>query len=634
MRIAIALLSLLLALPAAAQTVINGSREVRGDLTVDGNIDWGTVETFGGGDTTPDVSGGVYWNTNSGVLTITDFDGTPSDGDILIVHSKAAITYDCTSSGLDCGSTDGVTADGDVTFWQYDGTNWDLVAFKDQSIDMWSAGGGSGDVTDVFDCASGDCATVVVESGDTLTVDPGGEIEGSQTVLSFNNDSGATLYACTAVYISGFDIPSDLPEADIADADAAAMPAVGLIESDVANGANGKIITGGLHDAWDTVTGEGWSVGDSLYVNDSGTSADDDCGNTLTNVRPANVGDGIQAVGRVGRVHATTGSIAVFGAGRTNDVPNLESAKIWVGSATNVATAVDMSVDATIAANGAVTVVDDSHNHVIANVDSMTSAALAGQISNETGTGVAVFSISPTIDNVLFVDDTGTLRLGEPDIAGTEYIEFVAPATIASNRTCTLVDGAAMIPDSCVGDGVDGGGGGTPPVKEYYWTAASLLPLEHAADSVAPLLKEEGTNVDLLVRAFDDTTDECVGGTLAAPSDITTTGSDTVTFRIRWYSGTATTGDAMFDIRWHEVGDNESWDGALTTEEAGAVTTAGTVDLITLDTWTETITNLGCAANDVIEFELCRDANSTGTGTDDLVGDAYVIDFAVEIIRE
>jgi hypothetical protein len=90
----------------------------------------------------------------------------------------------------------------------------------------------------------------------------------------------------------------------------------------------------------------------------------------------------------------------------------------------------------------------------------------------------------------------------------------------------------------------------------------------------------------------------------------------------------------MFDFRWHEVGDNEAWDGALTTEEAGAVTTAGTVDLITLDTWTEAVTTLGWAANDVIEFLLCRDADSTGTGTDNLVGDASVIDFAVEMVRE
>jgi hypothetical protein len=206
-------------------------------------------------------------------------------------------------------------------------------------------------------------------------------------------------------------------------------------------------------------------------------------------------------------------------------------------------------------------------------------------------------------------------------------------AATGEGEVCWDTDGDTLY----VGDGAAaaavGGGSDTNSVKEVYWTAAALLAAE-PGDSIAPIVKDEGTNFDLLVRAFDDTTDECVGGTFAVPSDVTVTGGDNATFRIRWYSATATTGDAMFDFRWHEVGDNESWDGALTTEEAGAVTTAGTVDLITLDTWTETMTNLGWVANDVIEFLLCRDADSTGTGTDDLVGDAYVIDFAVEMLRD
>ena len=144
------------------------------------------------------------------------------------------------------------------------------------------------------------------------------------------------------------------------------------------------------------------------------------------------------------------------------------------------------------------------------------------------------------------------------------------------------------------------------------------------------LVHEEGTNIDMDVLAFDDTADECAGGTFTVPSDM---GTGSATFRIRWYSAAATTGDAMFDFRWGEVGDNESWDGTLTTEPAGAITTAGTADLITLDTWTETLGTLGWVANDVVEFLLCRDADSTGTGTDDLSGDALVIDFSIEIPR-
>lgn len=52
------------------------------------------------------------------------------------------------------------------------------------------------------------------------------------------------------------------------------------------------------------------------------------------------------------------------------------------------------------------------------------------------------------------------LRLLEDTDNGTNYIEFIAPASIGTNRQCQLVDGGAPIPDSCVGDGVDDGAGG------------------------------------------------------------------------------------------------------------------------------------------------------------------------------
>ncbi len=164
MRLAISLIILALTVsPLAAETVINGSRNIRGHLTTDGKIDIGTVETFADLDATPDVSTGIYWNTFTNALTITDFDGSPPDGQLLYVNSQAAITFDCTSSGLDCGSTDIVTAAGDSTIWLYDGTNWDLLAFKDQSTDMGSGGGGGHG--DGANCAAGEIALGVDGSG-------------------------------------------------------------------------------------------------------------------------------------------------------------------------------------------------------------------------------------------------------------------------------------------------------------------------------------------------------------------------------------------------------------------------------------------------------------------------------------
>jgi hypothetical protein len=52
------------------------------------------------------------------------------------VISTAAVTFDVTSTTLKGGSTDIVTASGDVTNWVYDGTNWYLINFMDVSADL------------------------------------------------------------------------------------------------------------------------------------------------------------------------------------------------------------------------------------------------------------------------------------------------------------------------------------------------------------------------------------------------------------------------------------------------------------------------------------------------------------------
>jgi hypothetical protein len=94
------------------------------------------------------------------------------------------------------------------------------------------------------------------------------------------------------------------------------------------------------------------------------------------------VGDGIQKIGVVIRDHGTLGKLAIIGAGRSNDVPNLEDGKFWLGNGTNVATPVAMSSDGTMDNLGALTLADaiarDSELHAEAHTvasHSDTSAA-------------------------------------------------------------------------------------------------------------------------------------------------------------------------------------------------------------------------------------------------------------------
>jgi hypothetical protein len=245
------------------------------------------------------------------------------------------------------------------------------------------------------------------------------------------------------------------------------------------------------------------------------------------------------------------------------------------------------------------------------------SATLAGTIAAAGG----------TFTSTVNVDDEQELRFFEEDAGGSNYKGFKAPAAITANTTCTFEDDANFIPDSCVGDGTDGGG--TKPPREWVWSGAGLLALEHAADAIAPVALDQGTNVDVLVRQHDDTTDECVGGVIILPADADTAG--TVTFTAVWYSGTATTGNIMWDIR-HSGGQAEgvTWNTALTTVAAAADATQGTVDQLTVTSWTVTMSTAAWAVSDTVDFELCRDANHA---SDTLVGDASLLAFRLSVPR-
>ena len=103
----------------------------------------GTFGTFSDGDGTPSVATGNLWKHHASSQTITMFDDGIA-GQTIHVISTAAITYDVTGTNLKGGSTDIVTASGDITSWFFDGTNWYLIQFMDVSADMSSVGGGGG----------------------------------------------------------------------------------------------------------------------------------------------------------------------------------------------------------------------------------------------------------------------------------------------------------------------------------------------------------------------------------------------------------------------------------------------------------------------------------------------------------
>jgi hypothetical protein len=131
--------------------------------------------------------------------------------------------------------------------------------------------------------------------------------------VQVRNESGGTLLKGEPVYATGYHVGSDSITVDSADNnDPTKMPAIGLLDGNVLNNANGHIITLGSLSNFDT---SAWAVGDFLWVANAPGA--------LTNVRPTAANEEVQKVGEVTRSHATAGRVFVFGASRSNDGPNV-----------------------------------------------------------------------------------------------------------------------------------------------------------------------------------------------------------------------------------------------------------------------------------------------------------------------
>ena len=155
--------------------------------------------------------------------------------------------------------------------------------------------------------------------------------ESEQVHIACKNTSGVSISKGDPVYITGTVGTSFIIQIAAADAsNAAKMPAVGLVETDLDINAEGYVIVSGVLKNLTTdplSSGDGTpSSNDTIYVKPGGG---------LTKTKPTGSGNYIQNVGKVGRVNSSNaGSIAVSTIMRTNDVPNLSAGKVWVGTTT------------------------------------------------------------------------------------------------------------------------------------------------------------------------------------------------------------------------------------------------------------------------------------------------------------
>ena len=269
-------------------------------------------------------SGNGQWNTiGNGVAGADGTDGTDGTGFTGGFYTPANGTVTFTSNdGLgfttgDLRGADGIANYPDVTALYYNGN------VKAQ--------------------ATTDGVTV---TGDVEATEFIGDLRGA---VVFKAQAGEALTKGDVVYISG--ISGNTTVVSKADADdAAKMPAFGLAATDANNNANLEVYTFGTLSGLDTSS---YTEGDELFV---GTTA-----GALVSTAPTGESSSVQKIGKVTRSHATSGSIKIMGAGRTNATPNLNDGNIFIGDTNNQAVTTSLATQ--------VSTLETSHSDVVVDGD-------------------------------------------------------------------------------------------------------------------------------------------------------------------------------------------------------------------------------------------------------------------------
>lgn len=239
------------------------------------------------------------------------------------VSTPPILYYQCTVHSLMGSYTKfGTGSQGDTYTFSalQDGNNVDLLL---------DAGSGTDSTVQL---TAGTNITLTRNSASEVTIDAaggGGAADSAlKILLTVKNVSGGSLSPGTLVRVAPTANPpsGNVLEVDIADnSSASTMPAIGIITDTIADEAEGECVAFGRATGFSTL---GYTEGDPIWVGTNGA---------FTGTKPTGTAL-IQRVGQVIKIHATNGSIEVFGAGRSNDVPNIPQDQLWLGNSSGVAT--------------------------------------------------------------------------------------------------------------------------------------------------------------------------------------------------------------------------------------------------------------------------------------------------------
>src|SRR6056300_1039031 len=268
--------------------------------------------------------------------------------------------------------------------------------------------------------------------------------DGQTVKIECKNSSGSTITKGTPVYVTGTVGSSFRVEVAPADAsNSAKMPAVGVLETDLAHNGEGYAVTGGLlkNLTTDPIDSTNTASNDTIYVKAGG-------GLTMTKPTGTNL---IQNIGKVGRVNSSNaGSIVVSSILRTNDLPNIAQNNIWLGNASSVPTATSHTVgnisDVTLSSlsDGQALVWDNTSSYwknstisagstslnveknILAGDGSTVAFTVSSSIVSENNTQIYIDGVYQSKDNYSTSGSTVTFTTAPPNGAEIEIIHFVS----------------------------------------------------------------------------------------------------------------------------------------------------------------------------------------------------------------
>ena len=211
--------------------------------------------------------------------------------------------------------------------------------------------------TEIFESTSD--GIVLADGLDVEATEFIGDLRGS---VLFKAQAGEALSKGDVVTITG--ISGNTTVVSKADADdASLMPAFGVAAETVSINAPVDIYSFGIMSNL-TTNINGWTEGSPLYVST--------IPGEMTDVPPSGSASLVQQIAKITKVHPSTGSIDITGAGRANATPNLDEGKIFVGNSSNRSVQVDDTIHVDMANSrvGINTAAPSTPLHVVGGTDS------------------------------------------------------------------------------------------------------------------------------------------------------------------------------------------------------------------------------------------------------------------------